>query len=139
MTVPKLSGVLETALYVADLERSKRFYENLFDLETLYADERLCALNVADRQVLLLFLKGASNAPMSSQGGTIPAHDGDGNLHVAFSISETELEAWKMRLGENDVAIESEVNWSRGGRSVYFRDPDKHLIELVTPGLWAIY
>lgn len=26
-----------------------------------------------------------------------------------------------------------------GGESVYVRDPDGHSVELVTPGLWAIY
>ena len=31
------------------------------------------------------------------------------------------------------------TSWSRGGRSIYFRDPDGHLLELATPGLWAVY
>ncbi|MEP7038442.1 MAG: glyoxalase, partial [Acidobacteriota bacterium] len=35
--------------------------------------------------------------------------------------------------------IESKVKWERGGTSIYFRDPDKHLLELATPGLWTIY
>ncbi len=26
-----------------------------------------------------------------------------------------------------------------GGTSLYFRDPDGHLLELVTPGIWSIY
>ena len=37
------------------------------------------------------------------------------------------------------IAIEGRTKWSRGGESVYFRDPDGHLLELATPGLWAIY
>jgi catechol 2,3-dioxygenase-like lactoylglutathione lyase family enzyme len=37
------------------------------------------------------------------------------------------------------VNIESRVKWPRGGESIYFRDPDDHLVELVTPGTWAIY
>ena len=137
--MPKLDAVLETALYVADLKRSISFYQTVFELETLFADERLCALNVSDKQVLLLFLKGASNEPMNASGGVIPPHDGDGQLHVAFSIGASELNEWESWLAQNDILIESTVRWARGGTSLYFRDPDGHLLELVTPGLWAIY
>jgi hypothetical protein len=28
--------------------------------------------------------------------------------------------------------VESVVNWPEGGRSMYFRDPDDHVIELKT-------
>ena len=139
MDVPKVSGILETALYVDDLQVSTSFYKTIFQFETLFADERLCALNVSDRQVLLLFLKRASNIAMASSGGVIPPHDGDGNLHFAFSITASELETWENWLRENEVRIESKVEWNRGGTSLYFRDPDKHLLELATPGLWTIY
>ena len=139
MSRPKLDGILETALYVADLDLSLSFYKMIFDFETLYSDARLCALSVLDKQVLLLFLKGASNAATVSSGGIIPPHDGDGQLHLAFSIAASELETWNTWLRENEVAIESTVNWSGGGTSLYFRDPDNHLLELVTPGLWKIY
>jgi catechol 2,3-dioxygenase-like lactoylglutathione lyase family enzyme len=37
------------------------------------------------------------------------------------------------------VAIESRMEWPRGGKSIYFRDPDGHLLEVLTPGVWAIY
>jgi len=139
MNVPKLNGVLETALYVNDLELSLSFYKKIFEFETLYSDERLCALSVSNKQVLLLFLKGASKVAMVSSGGIVPAHDGEGKLHLAFSISTNDLEQWKSWLRQNNIEIESEYKWTRGGTSLYFRDPDRHLLELVTPGLWTIY
>jgi len=49
------------------------------------------------------------------------------------------LSAWEKRLAENEVAVESKVKWERGGQSIYFRDPDGNLLELVTPGVWPIY
>ena len=49
------------------------------------------------------------------------------------------FEHWRHCLAQNDVAIESRVDWPRGGASLYFRDPDGHLLELITPGCWAIY
>jgi catechol 2,3-dioxygenase-like lactoylglutathione lyase family enzyme len=137
--MPSLNGVLETSLYVDDLARSAAFYRGLFDLEVLTADERLCALSVAGRQVLLLFRKGMSAAPSVLPGGTIPGHDGDGRLHLAFAVAAADLPAWEERLRQLGVAIESTVTWPRGGRSIYFRDPDGHLVELATPGVWSIY
>ena len=47
-----------------------------------------------------------------------------------------DLESWEKRLAEHGVEIESRARWTRGGRSVYFRDPDGHSLELVTPGTW---
>jgi catechol 2,3-dioxygenase-like lactoylglutathione lyase family enzyme len=60
-------------------------------------------------------------------------------LHVAFAVSAEELADWDSRLAQHGVAIEGRMEWPAGGRSLYFRDPDRHLIELATPGLWAIY
>ncbi len=139
MDVPRVDDVLETALYVTDLESSLSFYKKIFGFETLYSDDRFCALNVSSKRVLLLFLKGASDVARSSPGGVIPPHDGNGDLHLAFSIATVDLGQWKNWLHHNNIEIESEVKWERGGISLYFRDPDNHALELATPGLWSIY
>lgn len=139
MKMPKINGVLESALYVSDLKISMAFYKMLFGLETLVSNDRFCALSVSDKQVLLLFLKGASTEASHNPGGTIPPHDGNGDLHLAFSIVKSNLKPWKDWLYSNNIKIESEYQWERGGTSLYFRDPDNHLLELATPGLWAIY
>jgi catechol 2,3-dioxygenase-like lactoylglutathione lyase family enzyme len=136
---PALQGVLETSLYVSDLERSRAFYTRLFDFPILTQDDRFCALGVCGRQVLLLFRKEASTQPLTTRGGTIPPHGGDGELHLAFAIGRDELDAWERRLRTQEMSVESRVAWSRGGKSLYFRDPDGHLVELATPGVWAIY
>jgi catechol 2,3-dioxygenase-like lactoylglutathione lyase family enzyme len=136
---PPLTGVLETALYVADLERSAAFYARLLGARTLLAEERMRALSVADRQVLLLFVRGGSTAPNPVPGGTVPPHDGSGQLHVAFAIPADSLETWERRLAEQGVVVEARVEPPQGGTSLYLRDPDGHLVELATPGLWEIY
>jgi catechol 2,3-dioxygenase-like lactoylglutathione lyase family enzyme len=134
-----VTGVLEYGVYVDDVPRSVEFYQRIFGFEQLQGDDRFCALSVAGRQVFLIFKKGGTLQPMPLPGGVLPPHDGSGQLHFAFSIPEADLAAWEQRLGENGVAIESRVTWPRGGRSIYFRDPDGHLVELITPGCWAIY
>lgn len=137
--MPNVTGILESALYVADLARSVRFYQDLFGFEQLTGDERMAALDVAGRQVLLLFREGGSTTGRQTSGGFIPPHDSHGHSHLAFSIAADQWEPWLARLAELGVSIESQVDWSRGGKSVYFRDLDGHSIELVTPGCWKTY
>jgi catechol 2,3-dioxygenase-like lactoylglutathione lyase family enzyme len=134
-----LDGVLETALYVDDLDRAHDFYAEVLALGRLYRDSRMCAFAVGGRSVLLLFRRGASRQTVTMPGGTIPPHDGEGPLHVAFAVGKEDLSRWEDRLRRRGIEIEGRTDWPRGGRSVYFRDPDGHLLELATPGLWAIY
>jgi catechol 2,3-dioxygenase-like lactoylglutathione lyase family enzyme len=136
---PSVDGIIESALYVDDLDRSVRFYETLFGFRTIFRNQRLCAMSVDDRQVFLLFKRGASAKSSRTPGGVVPGHDGGGHIHIAFSISSDALASWQRWLDENKIAIESTVKWGRGGSSLYFRDPDRHVIELVTPGTWDIY
>ncbi len=134
-----VDGVLETALYVDDPERSSQWYARVFGFPEILNDHRLIALSVADRQVLLLFRREAMGVPMDTPGGRIPDHGGAGALHLAFAIDASQLELWRARLNDLGVAIESEVRAPRGGTSLYFRDPDGHCVEIATRGLWSIY
>ena len=137
--MPKLDGILETALYTDDMARARAFYEDVLELQPIFSDSRLCAYGIAGRDVLLIFRRGAATQTVTMPGGTIPGHDGSGPLHIAFAIGKDELAAWEKHLGSRGVAIEGATSWSRGGRSIYFRDPDGHLLELATPGLWSVY
>jgi catechol 2,3-dioxygenase-like lactoylglutathione lyase family enzyme len=130
---PKSDGILESSLYVSDLLRSVRFYEETFGFRFISDfGERGCAMQAGVRQVLLLFKRGASRAIQSP-------HDGDGELHIAFAIPSAELANWESWLQARGIAVEEKRNWELGGWSLYFRDPDRHLIELATPGVWSVY
>jgi catechol 2,3-dioxygenase-like lactoylglutathione lyase family enzyme len=133
-----IGGILETALYVVDVERAAEFYRGLFGFRTLLATERLIALDVAGRNVLLLFPRTLMGTPFETPGGVIPAHSGSGEGHFAFSILAEDAEAWQRHLESHDVLVESVVNWPGGSISIYFRDPDRNLAELITPGFWSM-
>ena len=130
---PKADGILESSLYVSDLPRSTRFYQETFGFPVISDfGERGCAMRAGPSQVLLLFKKGASRA--------IPSpHDGDGELHLAFAVPTAELLRWESWLHERGIVVEEKRKWEAGGWSLYFRDPDRHLLELATPGTWSIY
>jgi catechol 2,3-dioxygenase-like lactoylglutathione lyase family enzyme len=130
---PKLDGILESSLYVDDLPRSVRFYQEIFGFPVISDfGERGCAMHAGPHQVLLLFKKGASR-------GILSPHDGDGELHIAFAIPAVELAAWESWLAKKGIAVEEKRSWELGGWSLYFRDPDRHLLELATPGVWSVY
>ena len=133
---PRISKILETSLYVEDLQTSRMFYERIFSFMTMFQDDRMCALEVPGEQVLLLFRHGMTDKPAPAPGGEIPPHHGQGTLHLAFAIPLRELKAWQNHLLHQDIAIESTITWPRGGTSLYFRDPDGHSLEVATPGLW---
>ena len=137
--MPKLERILETVLYVKDLERAAAFYEEFMELPVLFTDTRMRAFDVGGNGTLLLFVTGQSLRPVETPMGTIPPHDGDGPAHIAFSIAKAELPAWEKHLDKGGIAVESRMEGPRGGISIYFRDPDEHLLELATPGLWKGY
>lgn len=136
---PKVNGVVETCLHVADVETSARFYEGLFGFRRMASDARFCAFDAGGHSVFLLFQRGGTLEPVKLPGGVIPPHDGSGHLHLAFAIRAEDLCAWEARLIATGITVESRVHWELGGDSLYFRDPDQHLVELATPGIWPNY
>jgi catechol 2,3-dioxygenase-like lactoylglutathione lyase family enzyme len=140
MDAPQIAGILEAALYVADLDRSVEFYGRVLGLRPLDREgSRMRTLSAGNCQVLLLFKTGETAAGATTPGGFIPGHGGQGPQHLAFSIAADQVEDWERRLEREGVALESKVRWPRGGWSLYLRDPDGHSLELVTPGCWPVY
>lgn len=133
-----IEGVLETAVYVDDMERAREFYEGTLCLDAMFEDERMRAYKVG-RSVFLLFKRGESSHVIQTGNGSIPPHDSSGPTHMAFAIASDDLAEWEKRLDEHGIAIEGRVQWPKGGKSVYFRDPDGNLLEFATPGLWENY
>ena len=76
-------------------------------------------------------------------GISLDFHQQDGEIvmqHYAFLISEAEFDQVYGRLGERGLehwadpgrARRGEINRHDGGRGMYFKDPDGHLLEVIT-------
>jgi catechol 2,3-dioxygenase-like lactoylglutathione lyase family enzyme len=137
--MPRLNRIVETALYVDDLDRAAAFYEETLGLVTMLRTRTLFAYDIGGQSVLLLFQRGASIETQVSERGSIPPHDGHGPLHICFAVDADELASWEIQLERQGVPIEGRMAWNRGGSSIYFRDPDGHLLEIMTPGNWPNY
>ncbi|MFW2850552.1 VOC family protein [Sphingomonas sp. TX0543] len=133
---PPIAGLLETSLYVSDMVRSAAFFRDTLGLRIMIESARLTAFDAGRGGVLLLFPCGGATRDVTTESGTIPGHDGDGPLHMAFAIPADALDRWRAHLSDHRVVMRGEMRWPRGGTSVYFEDPDGHVLELATPGLW---
>ena len=136
---PALTRVVETSLYFDDLAAATAFYREVLGLRVMNEGARLVALDAGAGTVLLLFQRGATTEGYRWPEGFIPGHDGAGPAHVALGVASEHLDAWARRLTSLGITVESRVTWTRGGRSLYFRDPGGHSLELVTPGTWENY
>ena len=141
--MPNFIGLLEAGLFVESLSKARDFYEQVLGLEKLRESEVGCVFVVAKGQLLLLISQEKARVPGKTPGGEVPpcvsgAGETLGAGHVAFAVAEAELDAWRARLESQGVEVLSEVAWEGEGRSLYFRDPDGHLLEIATPGLWGL-
>ena len=139
---PQLNGLVETALFVEDLSRAAAFYEQVLGLNKVKASDTGCVFRVGNQRYLLIVSRKAAHTPNKTASGDVlppcalPQHDGRGPGHIAFGVSQESLDSWRARLTKHDVDLLSEITWESGARSLYFRDPDGHMIELATPGIW---
>lgn len=127
----RITKIKETCLYVADLDRCELFYTQVLGLERIARTDGRHVFFRVGQEVLLCFIAATTRQPSEKA-----PHGAAGVQHVAFEVPAVEYDAWKARLQVAGVAVVEETHWRPGVRSVYFRDPDGHMLELVEPGLW---
>ena len=134
-----ISHVLEACLYAADLDAAERFYVDVLGLQRFSSAPGRHVFFRCGPGMFLVFNPHRTSAEASIVGGaTVPTHGAIGPGHVAFAIPDADVPAWRARLEAANVAIESEVSWPRGGRSLYIRDPAGNCVELASPKLWGL-
>lgn len=132
------SGILETVIYVSDLDSAKRFYRDVLGMSCFAkADGRQVFFRCGD-QVFLIFNPEATSQPDASSQLPVPPHGAYGAGHVCFRATSAEIGAWRERLVLNGVEIEADFEWPQGGRSIYFRDPAGNCLEFAEPRIWGL-
>ncbi len=137
MRRPRVRRVLETVLYLEDLEAAEDFYSGVLGMEVFGREPGRHVFFRLERSVFLVFKASHTSRVQTDVGGqAIPRHGPTGEGHVAFVMEADEVAAWRDALGASGIPIESEVRWPNGELSIYFRDPGGNAVELATPMLW---
>lgn len=125
---PRVTGLFEAHLPVADVQRAIRFYRGVVGLDVAYEvpDRGAAFLWIGEPGGAMLGLWSLGTAPMSMR------------LHVAFSVGLDELRTAPEALAAAGVAPlsffgepadePSVIGWMPAA-AVYFRDPDGHMLE----------
>jgi len=130
----KIKAVVETAIYVDDLRAAETFYGTVLGLSVIGKEpDRHVFFQAGEASVLLAF-----RAEATLKGDQLPPHGARGPGHFALGVEAESFDAWRKLLEGHGVSIEKEVEWPRGGRSLYVRDPAGNSVELVTPGVWGL-
>jgi catechol 2,3-dioxygenase-like lactoylglutathione lyase family enzyme len=138
MPPSRIARVLETALYVGDLHAANHFYGTVLGLERIAIVEgRHLFFRCGEGVVLIFDRQSTASVPTTVGGAPVPLHGATGAGHMALAVANADLPAWRAHFEANGVAIESEVSWPRGGRSLYVRDPDGNSVELASPRIWG--
>ncbi|KAH8801651.1 Glyoxalase/Bleomycin resistance protein/Dihydroxybiphenyl dioxygenase [Xylogone sp. PMI_703] len=156
-TLPPLSHTLETCLYVKDLAKSVTFYKNALKSDPSLETPRVAVFPIGIT-TLLLFQLGTTASDINSPAGTIAGHgptesilsllmtqSSDNNTqllkqHFCIAVKDPDdVQQWDAHLEKNDVRILGRMDWKLGGKSVYFQDPDGHVAEIGSRGIWTHY
>lgn len=134
---PSLS-ILETVLYAPDLPAIEDFYRRVLGLEPYAVVPGRHVFYRCGDQMLLIFNPAVTRHAPAPGALPVPPHGMDGEGHVCFRVAADDLMAWRSRLGELGIEIESEFEWPKGGRSIYFRDPAGNCLEFAEARIWGI-
>lgn len=133
-----IEGILETALYAADLHAAADFYGPVLGLAEITHVEGRHIFFRCGAGVLLIFNPDATEQPAHNPAMPVPPHGARGPGHACFRVAGEEMDAMRARLEANGVTIEADFRWPNGARSLYFRDPAGNSLECAEAKLWNL-
>ena len=133
-----IEGILETALYVDDLDAAEAFYGGVLGLEKISRAGNRHLFFRCGPGVLLIFNPAETVRPASEGALPVPPHGATGPGHACFRMTGEAIDRMVEKLNKAGIMIESDFRWSNGARSIYFRDPAGNSLECAEPKLWNL-
>lgn len=132
------AGLLETVVYAEDLDAASAFYHGILQLPVVTSAAGRHVFFRCGNAMLLVFNPRATAIAPGKGALPVPPHGARGAGHACFRAGASEIAMWRERLTAAGIAIESEFEWPRGGRSIYVRDPAGNSIEFAEPRIWGL-
>lgn len=120
----KTRGVVHFTISVRDLDRAEKFYTEIMGMERLRRNRHMVFMRAGEDCFVLTY----SHKPVEPNAGD--AHD----IHHAFRVTAPDYDAAKAFLAQRGIRIFKEEDRRSGtfqGRSAYFHDPDRNVIEII--------
>ncbi|MEO9780367.1 MAG: VOC family protein [Sedimentitalea sp.] len=133
---PTPGAILETALYVDDLDAATGFYQGLLGLEAFQTVPGRHVFFRIGKAVLLVFNPDATEQPTQNPRLPVPPHGARGPGHVCFAMPRDQIDAMRARLIAAGIEVDTEFDWPNGAHSLYVRDPAGNSVEFAEPWLW---
>lgn len=131
----RVHGIHHISIVVKDMERTIHFYGEVLGLKLVkrtvnYDDPSSKHFYFGDDDASPGTLLTFFEVPYAGQGRV-----GAGSTHhfALAAEDEAELVQWQERLRENGIAV-TEIRDRTYFRSIYFQDPDGHIVEIATMG-----
>ena len=121
-----LTNVQAITMFIADVERSKRWYERVFDVQAVYEDENAVAFHFDNMVVNML----RSSAAHELIGPAVVA-DEESGARFQLTIGVDDADATYAELSSRGAGfINGPMDREWGLRTAAFADPDGHIWEI---------
>jgi catechol 2,3-dioxygenase-like lactoylglutathione lyase family enzyme len=120
----KTDGVLHFTIPVKDIARSEKFYTEIVGLKAINRNDHMVFMRANDAYFVLTY----SEMPIDPNVGD--KHE----IHSAFRMSAQAYDDALKFLTEKGIRVFKQEDRRGGtfqGRSAYFHDPDRNVIELI--------
>jgi catechol 2,3-dioxygenase-like lactoylglutathione lyase family enzyme len=120
----KTHGVLHFTIPVKDLDRAAAFYKDIFGFEHIRRNKHM-----------LFMQSGQDSFVLTHSEKPVDPNPEDGTaIHSAFRVTPEEYDRAMKFLKEKGIKILKEEDRDTGtfqGRSAYFEDPDRNVLEIM--------
>jgi catechol-2,3-dioxygenase len=133
----KFTKIVETCIYSSKLKEMKDFYMNKLGLDFVSEENGRHVFLKAGKSMLLIF---NPKSTLSDSDSIFPIHGAitpPSIVPFALEINTADYEKWKDLLSKKQINIEKELKIGNS-RSIYFRDPSRNVVELITENAWPI-